>query len=204
MTSVYLDNNATTAIDPRVAEVMLGRYLEGPSNPSSQHLHGRRSRAELDSAIELIGGCLGTLLDQPGGARLIITSGGTESNHLALAGLGEQGPIILSRIEHPSVIATAQRLEQQGRTLRWLEVDRDGLIQVEALKNLITIDGTRASLVSIMAANNETGVLQPIRQAADICRVAAVPMHVDGTQTVGKLPLNLEDCGVSALTFTAH
>ena len=183
---------------------MLEKFLAGPTNASSQHAYGRRSRSELDSAIESIGACLGTRLDQPNGARLIITSGGTESNHLALTGLGDGGPIILSRIEHPSVIATAQWLEQQGQTLRWLDVDHDGLIKVEQLKDLISIDGCNASLVSLMAANNETGVVQPILQAAEICRVSGVPLHVDATQTVGKLPLNLQETGVSALTFTAH
>ena len=87
MTKVYLDNNATTAIDPRVANVMLDQFLDGPNNASSQHAFGRRSRARLDGAIEAIGSYLGTRLDQPDGARLIITSGGTESNYQALTGL---------------------------------------------------------------------------------------------------------------------
>ena len=108
MTAVYLDNNATTAIDPRVGNVMLAQFLDGPSNASSQHIYGRRARSNLDAATEAIGSYLGTRLDQPDGARLIITSGGTESNHQALTGLGARGPIVLSRIEHPSVIATAK------------------------------------------------------------------------------------------------
>ena len=96
MTTVYLDNNATTAIDPRVANIMLAQFLDGPTNASSQHAYGRRSRSHLDAAVETIGSCLGTRLDQPNGARLIITSGGTESNHQALTGLGHQGAIALS------------------------------------------------------------------------------------------------------------
>ena len=131
VTAVYLDNNATTAIDQRVADVMLAQFLNGPANASSQHAYGRQSRLNLDAAIETIGSCLGTRLDQPNGARLIITSGGTESNHQALTGIGERGPLVLSPIEHPSVIATAKWLEQQGRTLRWLDVDQDGLVLLD-------------------------------------------------------------------------
>ena len=204
MTKVYLDNNATTALDPRVANIMLAQFLDGPTNASSQHAFGRRSRFHLDTAMEAIGSCLGTRLDQPNGARLIITSGGTESNHQALTGLNDHGSLVLSPIEHPSVLATVKWLEQQGRSLRWLEVDQDGLVRLDQLETLISADDHDIALVSLMAANNETGVIQPISQAAEICQKAGIPLHVDATQTVGKLPLNLEDSGISALTFTAH
>ena len=110
---VYLDNNATTALDPRVADVMLAQFLDGPTNASSQHVFGRRSRSRLDTAMEAIGSYLGTRLDHPNGARLIITSGGTESNHQALTGLTDQGLLVLSQIEHPSVLATVKWLEKQ-------------------------------------------------------------------------------------------
>jgi len=201
---VYLDNNATTAIDTRVANVMLAQFLDGPTNASSQHAFGRRSRSHLDAAIETIGSYLGTRLDQPNGARLIITSGGTESNHQALTGLGDHGPLVLSRIEHPSVLATAKWLERRGRPLRWLEVDQDGLVRLDQLEAMISTDDHNIALVSLMAANNETGVIQPISEAAELCRKAGILLHVDATQTIGKLPLNLENSGISALTFTAH
>ncbi len=204
MLKVYLDNNATTALDPRVADVMLTQFLDGPTNASSQHAFGRRSRSHLDTALETIGSYLGTKLDQPNGARLIITSGGTESNHQALTGLNDQGSLVLSQIEHPSVLATVKWLEKRGRTLRWLETDPAGLVRLDQLETLVSADEHDIALVSLMAANNETGVIQPISQAAEICQKAGILLHVDATQTVGKLPLNLEDSGISALTFTAH
>ena len=204
MMKVYLDNNATTAIDPRVAKIMLAQFLDGPTNASSQHAFGRRSRSHLDAAMEAIGSYLGTRLDEPSGARLIITSGGTESNYQALTGLSDQGLLVLSRIEHPSILATAGWLEQRGRSLRWLEVDQDGLIRMDQLEAMISAEGHDIALVSLMAANNETGVIQPMSQASEICRQAGIPLHVDATQTVGKLPLNLRDSGISAMTFTAH
>ena len=204
MTTIYLDNNATTAVDPRVAESILKQFTRGPANPSSQHAYGRESRGTLDDAIEAIGTCLGTRFDQPNGARLIITSGGTESNHLALTGLGDSGSLALTRIEHPSVVATAKWLESQGRPVHWLDVDRDGQVILDRLETLLSQTDHGVGLVSIMAANNETGVIQPIDEAAKICQTFGIPLHVDATQTIGKLPLNPLVSGISAVTFTAH
>lgn len=203
MSGIYLDNNATTALDPRVGEKMLAAYGSGPINPASQHAAGRLARDQLDAAIDTIGKCIGTRLDQPGGPRLVLTSGGTESNNLALRGIGGDGPLVVSRIEHPSVLAAAQALEAEGRTVRWLDVDPGGEIDLEKLPTLIAGDQP-AALVSIMSANNETGVLQPIEQAAVICRDAGVPLHVDATQSVGKLPVDLASLGAAAVTFSAH
>ena len=119
-------------------------------------------------------------------------------------GSAADGPVVVSRIEHPSVFATAEALQTSGRTIRWLDVDSDGEIRIELLADLISSNAPPASLVSIMSANNETGVLQPIDQAAAICRAAGVPLHVDATQSIGKLPMNLDALGASAVTFTAH
>lgn len=204
MPAIYLDNNATTAVDPRVAEIILQAYRSGPTNPSSQHASGRQARDRVDHAIDVIGRCIGTRLDQPGGPRLVITSGGTESNNLALSGIGDDGPVVVSRIEHPSVVATAEAMQACGRTVRWLDVDPEGEINVECLSALIEADQNRATLVSLMSANNETGVLQPIRRAAEICRASGVPLHVDATQSIGKLPIQLDSLGASAVTFSAH
>ncbi len=204
MSVIYLDNNATTALDPRVADSILEAFQSGPCNPSSQHALGRQARSRIDDAFEVIGRCIGTRLDQPGGPRLVITSGGTESNNLALSGIGDNGPIVLSRIEHPSVLAAAEALQAGGRTIRWLDVDARGEIRVELLEQLISDHATPATLVSTMSANNETGVLQPIDRVSEICRAAGVPLHVDATQSVGKLPFQLDSLGASAVTFTAH
>ena len=126
MAVIYLDNNATTALDPRVTESILAAFQMGPSNPSSQHALGRQARSRIDDALLEIGRCIGTRLDQPGGPRLIISSGGTESNNLALSGIGDEGPIVISRIEHPSVLATAEALQSEGRVIRWLDVRHRG------------------------------------------------------------------------------
>ncbi|TWT53498.1 Cysteine desulfurase [Rubripirellula amarantea] len=203
---IYLDNNATTSLDPRVADRIAKEWTLGPANPSSQHQLGQRARNRLDEAIEAIGRCLGCRLDQPGGPRLILTSGGTESNNLALRGIGHAGPLVVSQVEHPSVLATALEMQTQGRDVRFLGVDDHGQVQLDQLEGLIEQEGIRASLVSIMSANNETGVVQPIAEAAKICHRLGVPLHVDTTQTIGKQVIHLgrEYPGVSAVTFTAH
>jgi len=213
---IYLDNNATTAIDPRVIQVIAEVYAKGPANASSQHAVGRAAAAELEDAREMIAAALGTDVSRPGGPRLIITSGGTESNHLALTGIVDPdrdngaGPIVLSRLEHPSVLATAEALHAAtGRPLRWLDVDRSGVVSLDSLADLISGKGARdgagkAGLVSLMSANNETGVIQPVEMASQICRAANVPLHVDATQSVGKIPIELDTWGCSAVTFTAH
>lgn len=203
MPAIYLDNNATTALDPRAAERMMQCFQSGALNPASQHAVGRRARQQLDEAVETIGHCIGTRLDQPGGARLLITSGGTESNNLAISGIGT-GPIVISRMEHSSVMAAAEAQRAAGRSIRYLDVDEQGEIRLDQLNDLLwDMDGP-ASLVSIMSANNETGVVQPILEAAAICRAAGVPLHVDATQSIGKLPLALDALGASAVTLTAH
>ena len=162
---IYLDNNATTAIDPLVANLITEVLLSGPANPSSQHGVGRSAHRHIENALEVIADCLGTDFSLPGGPRLIFTSGGTESNNLALAGLGvEDGPLIISRIEHPSIFAAAEAQEAAGRRVAWLEVDSNGVVDIESLKPLIQsfADDEPVGLVSLMSANNETGVLQPI------------------------------------------
>ncbi len=199
---IYLDNNATTAIDPRVADV-LSQTLGGPANPASQHAFGRAAREKLDRAIEMIGECLGVRLDQPGGPRLILTSGGTESNNLALRGIGV-GDLVISRVGHPSVIAVAESLRSAGRTVHWLDVDADGRVSLSHLNVILSEHRDSVGLVSVMSANNETGVLQPIGKAAELCRDSGVPMHVDATQSIGKVAFDVGSLGVSAVTFTAH
>lgn len=189
---IYLDNNATTMIDPRVIDAMADVYRAGPANPSSLHSLGQQARIRVDRAIDLIGESLGTRLDQPGGPRLLTTSGGTESNNFALQGIGESGPVVISRIEHPSLIAAANALAASGREIRWLDADPDGVVEVQKLERLIGTGSQKATLVSIMSANNETGVLQPIDRAAEICRQSDVLLHIDATQSIGKLPMNLD------------
>ncbi|TVQ03215.1 MAG: cysteine desulfurase [Planctomycetaceae bacterium] len=202
---IYLDNNATTAIDPLVADAIRRVWDLGPLNPSSQHRIGRLARNLLDEAISRLGKALGADVDSPGGDSLVLTSGGTESNQLALQGLGDpDGPLVISQIEHPSVLEPARAAASAGRTVRVIPVDADGRIDLPAARRFIVEAAPRAALVSVMSANNETGVIQPIDELARICQEAGVPLHVDATQTVGKLPFDFGRSGVTAITAAAH
>ena len=146
---IYLDNNATTAIDSRVVDVMTDLWRAGPANASSQHALGRAARDHIEQAMETIARHLGTDFGLPGGPRLILTSGGTESNCLALQGIGDvDKPLVVSQIEHPSVLAFAQYQEAHGREVRWLPVGKDGVVLIDALASMIEPAGKpRAGLV---------------------------------------------------------
>ncbi len=224
LTPVYLDNNATTAIDPRVVEEMTRVWTLGPVNASSQHRVGQAARAVLESSLQRIAESLGSDLRPTGGPRMIVTGGGTEANHLALRGLG--GPasrLIVSAVEHPSVAATARQMGREGRSVEIIGVDRDGVIDLEELQRVLAgrDDGTTGfqpvaasgrpgrpsygqCVVSIMSANNETGVIQPIDRVAEVCRDAGALLHVDATQSVGKIAVDLDQMGASAVTITPH
>ncbi|MEM6690411.1 MAG: cysteine desulfurase family protein [Planctomycetota bacterium] len=211
---IYLDNNATTAMDPRVADEMMRWYQAGPINPASPHRLGQRARVAMDDAIELIGQCLRCDLGHPGGPRLIITSGGTESNNLALSGIAIDGPLLVSSIEHASVLAMAKKLAAEGRRVRTLDVDQNGLVKIERLVEEIE-SVTPPSMVAVMSANNETGVVQPIGKIARLCQQHSIHLHVDATQSIGKfetrddpmglgLDGDLASSGITSLTFAAH
>jgi len=202
---IYLDNNATTAIDERAVQAMLRVWRCGPLNASSQHWAGRGARNQLDQALSQLAQLLGGDVDTPGGDALIITSGGTESNNLAITGLGDPSlPLVISGIEHPSVLEVARNEAARGRLVRVIPVDADGAVDLVMARELIQQSGPRPGLVSVMASNNETGVIQPIESLAAICRMAAVPLHIDAAQSVGKLTVALRASGVSAITATAH
>ena len=202
---IYLDNNATTELDRRVAEIMLEVWQSGPLNASSQHAAGRSARNRLDDAISQLGQLLGADVDSPGGDALTLTSGGTEANNLAICGIGDPSlPLVVSAIEHPSVLRCASNQAAAGRIVRVIPVDSSGVIDLDAAAQLIARAMPRPSLASVMAANNETGVIQPIEPLAAICNDAGVPLHVDATQSVGKLPVDFRKLGVAALTASAH
>jgi cysteine desulfurase len=202
---IYLDNNATTRLDPEVAEAMGRVWALGPLNPSSQHRAGRRARNLLDEAISEIGRGLGADVDSPGGDSLVLTSGGTEANSLAVLGIGDPaGPLVISALEHPSVLEPARAEAQAGREVRLIPLTSAGQIDMAVARELILARTPRPALVSVMSANNETGVLQPIAELAELCREAAILLHVDATQTVGKLPLDFDALGLAALSAAAH
>lgn len=200
---IYLDHNATTPMLPEVIEAMAQCLRDGYGNPASSHQPGRKARRLLEAARTRIGELLGAQLDGTSADRVIFTSGGTESNNLAVRGLATQSPAhgIISVIEHPSVEGPAQALEQQGWRIDRLSVSSEGIVQTGQLSNLIN-DQTR--FVSVMLGNNETGVIQPIADIAQICQAAHTPFHVDASQAVGKIQVGFSDLAVDLLTATAH
>jgi cysteine desulfurase len=214
---VYLDHAATTPIDPRVAAKMAEAYAARYANPASQHAEGRRARQALEAARDAIARGLGAEVDRFDADRLVLTSGGTEANHLAVLGLARRRRIelskrgvlradvrpnvILSTIEHPSVAALAEPLTREGFVVRKLPVGSDGVVRLEALDGLLD-EGT--CLVSLMLANNETGALQPVQEAAALCNRKGIWLHTDAVQAVGKIPVSFRDLGVAAMTVAPH
>ncbi len=203
MKPIYLDHNATTPVLAEVARAMNDVLLAGPANPASQHQWGRRARQRIEDARETIGRLIGAQVERFDGDRLIFTSGGTESNHLALLGLvGEPpGHVIASAIEHPSVGGVLDQLVERGFEVDRLPVDSRGVIDLDRLDALFRPD-TR--LVTVMLGNNETGVLQPVAEVVRRCSPRGILVHTDAVQVAGKLPVHFESLGVAAMTLAAH
>lgn len=203
MPRIYLDNNATTRIDPRVALAIYECHLAGYVNPASQHRSGQRARRVLEEARDEVGRLLGCHLADIHADRILFTSGGTEANNLALLGMTglPPGRVLISAIEHSSVIGPAERLARLGFDVQRIRVTRDGVVDLDHLRELLKGD-TR--LVSVMLGNNETGVLQPVPQIAKLCAHAGVPVHTDAVQVVGKMPVHFRQLGVTAMSLTAH
>lgn len=202
---IYLDNNATTPLLPEVADAMREAALRFPANPASQHRAGQAAHRTLEAARERIAELLGAKTAGLDADRLIFTSGGTEANNLAILGLlapHEPGRVITSTIEHPSLLGPITALERRGWQVTRLGAATNGVVDVDELAAAFRPD-TR--LVSIMAANNETGVLQPLREIGELCATHNVPFHTDATQWVGKLPIRFSGAEKFAvLTCTAH
>ncbi len=203
MDPIYLDNNATTRIDPRVAQAIYECHLAGHVNPASQHRPGRQTRRVLEQARDTVGRILGCHLSDMHADRILFTSGGTEANNLALLGLAGRPPgrVIISAIEHPSIVGPAEQLIRLGFDVQRIRVSHDGVVQIDHLRELLNKD-TR--LVSVMLGNNETGVLQPVSELAEMCAEVGVPLHTDAVQVVGKLPVHFHHLGVAAMSLAAH
>jgi cysteine desulfurase len=197
MDCIYLDNNATTPTHPSVWEAM-GRHLTGTSgNPASAHQVGRRARRALEDAREHTAALLNAHPDE-----VVFTSGATEGNNLALFGLCGDPPahLLASPIEHPSVTEPLRQLARAGFTVDYLSVDGAGVVRAEALDVQLQPD-TR--LVSVMLANHETGSIQPVAALAE--RLASRTLfHCDAVQAAGKIPIDFDGLGVTALTLSAH
>jgi cysteine desulfurase len=197
---IYLDNNATTPVDPRVVEAMLPALRDGWGNPSSGHRRGRLAKEMVEAARAEVAACLGVLPDE-----VVFTSGGSESDNWALAGVVDArggGHVVTSAVEHPAVLATARALERSGRIrLTVVGVDRSGRIDPEEVARALAPDTV---LVSLMLANNEVGTLQPVAEVAEACRRRGVLVHTDAAQAVGKVPVDAAALGVDLLTVAGH
>ena len=199
---IYLDNNATTPMDPRVLEAMLPYFNEKFGNAASRnHPFGWAAEEGVDYAREQI-----SKLINCSEKEIIFTSGATESNNLAIKGVFEMyaekgNHIITATTEHKAVLDTCAHLEKLGASITYLQVKADGLIDLNELSNAIT---DKTILVSIMHGNNEIGVIQPMKEIAAITRSKGVLLHTDATQTVGKIPVDVEADGIDLLSFTAH
>lgn len=200
---IYVDNNATTSMAVEVAQAISQAYESAFFNPSSQHQAGQKARRRLDDARETILNLLGAETTRFASDRLVFTSGGTEANNLALFGLGKEtdGQVIISAVEHPSISEAADQLASRGVKVRVLPVDGNGVIDLTKIDPFL---GEPTRMVSVMLGNNETGILQPIRELAAICRDRDVPLHVDAVQGIGKIPVNFRALGASAMTLTPH
>jgi cysteine desulfurase len=199
---IYLDNNATTPCDPRVIEAMLPYFFEKPGNAASRsHPFGWEAEEAVDYAREQI-----ALLIGAEDKEIIFTSGATESNNLALKGAYEMysrkgNHIITVETEHKAILDTCRHLEKMGAEVTYLKVNNEGLISLEELEAAIR---PKTILVSVMWANNETGVIQPIREIGAICEKHGVLFHSDATQAVGKIPTFPRQMGIHLMSFTAH
>jgi cysteine desulfurase len=196
---VYLDHNASTAVHPEVIEAMLPYFGERFGNPSSIHAFGREARDGLDSAREQLAHFLRVGKDE-----IVFTSGGTESDNLAIKGVASargRGHLITSRIEHHAVLRTCQNLEGAGFEVTYVGVDEDGLVDPDEVRRAIRPD---TILISIMHANSEVGTIEPVGDIGHIARERGIPFHVDAVQTFGKVPIDLDAFGIDLLSFSSH
>jgi cysteine desulfurase len=194
---VYLDSNATTPVLPEVFEAMRPYYVAEFGNASSIHHHGQHARAAVERARESAARLLGCRA-----AEVVFTSGGTEADNLALFGLIQPGDhVITSQVEHHAVLNSCKRLEQRGCAITYVHVDSQGLIDPDELRRAIT---PKTKFISVMMANNETGVLQPVEEIGRIAAEAEIYFHTDAVQAAGKVPIDVEKIGCDLLSISGH
>ena len=198
---IYFDNNATTRVLPEVAEVMLPFLTEYYGNPSSIHRFGSQVGQKITEARAQVA----ALLDAADPVEVMFTSCGTEGDNAAIRGIlearSEKRHIVTTQVEHPAVLGLCQHLEKKGYRVTWLGVDQDGALDLEELRAALSDD---TALVSIMWANNETGVIFPIAEIGAIVRSRGIPLHVDAVQAAGKLALKVKDLPIDLLTISGH
>ncbi len=198
---VYLDNNATTKMDPKVLEAMMPFLTEEYGNAFSMHLFGKETGIAVSEAREKIATLLKVKPEE-----IIFTSSGTESDNIAVRGVAKAyknrgNHIITSSIEHPAIKNTFKDLEQDGYKVTFIPVDQNGVIDIKKLEEAITDE---TILISVMHANNEVGTIEPIKNIAEIAKKNRVLLHVDAVQSVGKIPVYPKELGADLLTFSGH
>jgi len=196
---LYFDANGSTPLHPRVLATCQGLLADLYGNPSAAHAEGRRARHAIDAARATIARAIGAAPEE-----IRFTSGGTEANNWALLGCAaasQRRHIVVSSIEHKSVLQTARELERRGYGLDLLPVGSSGAVQRRDLEHVLRSD---TLLVSVMTSNNETGVVQPVRELAELCRQRGVLFHTDAVSTLGKLPVDVRAIGCDLLTLASH
>jgi len=198
--TVYVDNNATTKVAPEVLEVMLPYFSEYYGNPSSMHFFGGQVQKKVDEARAKVADLLGA---EP--SEIVFTSCGTESDNAAILGTLDSYPekrhLITTRVEHPAVGNVSTYLGRKGYRITELSVDREGRLDLDELRESLTDETT---LVTIMYANNETGVVFPIEEIGEIVKARGIPFHTDAVQAAGKIPLNMRKSKVDTLSISGH
>ena len=201
---VYLDNNATTMVDPLVVEAMLPFFSELYGNPNSLHKFGTASHPAISKAIDQVY----TALNAADADDIVFTSCATESNNWVLQSVftdhivnGDKNHIVTTEVEHPSILSTCKFLEEQGVKVTYLPVNEQGIVEAETVKAFIT---DKTALVSIMWASNETGMIFPIKEIGEICKEKGVLFHSDGVQAIGKIRVDLQSVHVDFVSMSAH
>ena len=197
---IYLDHNATTPVDPAVADKMYWFLKEHFGNPSSLYPIGRRVKEILNEARERVAAALGA--DR---GEVFFTGSGTEADNFAVFGtldaVPERNELVISSIEHPAILESARFLERKNVKVTYLPVDATGIVEIDALRDALT---PKTALVSVMHASNEIGTIQPIEKIARIAHEKGVPVHTDAVQTFGKIDVDVRRLGVDLLTVSAH
>ena len=197
----YFDNNATTRLSAEALEAMQPYLMELYGNPSSIHSFGSQVGRKIQEAREQVAALLGA--SDP--IEIVFTSCGTEGDNAAIRGLLESRPgknhIVTTQVEHPAILGLCQHLEKKGYRVTWLSVDSNGMLDLGELRDSLSDD---TALVSIMTANNETGVIFPVDDVGKMVRAKGIPFHVDAVQAAGKIPLNLKNSPIDLLTISGH
>ena len=200
MKTIYVDNNATTRVAPEVVEEMSPYFSELYGNPSSMHFFGGQVQTKVEEARERVASLIGARPQE-----IIFTSCGTESDNTAIVSALESNPekrhVVTTRVEHPAVKNLVGQLKREGYRVTELPVDRDGLLSMDEVSRVITDDTV---IVSVMWANNETGILFPVEEIANVAKSRGVIFHTDAVQAIGKIPINLADSQIDMLSLSGH